>query len=177
LKSKKCRCGDTYYQYTTLQNRCPKCLSKRAKEAREKKERKELREGRERLKSLSDHLKDAQIPCNKYIRIRDKDDGCISCDKPANWGGQWHASHYRPRGNCSSLRFHPMNIHKSCSECNNFKSGNLIEYRIELIKKIGLENVEWLESQNRPYSWEIDDAKEIKALYREKLKELGYNGQ
>lgn len=143
------------------------------KEAKQAKvERKANKEAKEKLKTKSNHLSDCQTACNKVIRIRDRDDGCISCDKPSTWGGQWHASHYRPRGNCSSLRFHSMNIHKSCSECNNHKSGNLIEYRIGLIKKIGFKNVEWLESQNRTYSWDVDDVKELKVYFRKMAREL-----
>jgi len=65
-----------------------------------------------------------------------------------------------------------MNIHKACSECNNFKSGNLSEFRIKLIGKIGLEMVEWLESQNQPYQWDLEDIKEVKAYYKEQLKDL-----
>lgn len=170
-------CGNEYEKFNSTQKVCgPKCALEcgrtASQKAAKKRLRKETKEGREKLKTRSDHAKDTQTDCNKYIRLRDKDDGCISCDKPAGWNGQWHASHYRSSGNCSPLRFHPMNIHKACSECNNFKSGNLSEYRISLIKKIGLENVEWLESQNRAYTWEIDDLKEIRKYYKEKIKLL-----
>jgi len=104
----------------------------RGKEKQLKLDRKALRERKVALKPLSHWLGLAQTACNAYIRRRDENDGCISCNKPSTWGGQWHASHYRPSGNCSPLRFHPMNIHKACSECNNFKSGNLSEFRIKL---------------------------------------------
>jgi hypothetical protein len=113
-----------------------------------------------------------QKSCNEFIRARDKHLGCVSCDKPSTWQGQWHASHYRPSGNNSALRFHEMNIHKSCSECNNFKSGNLTPYRIVLIDKIGLSNVEYLENHNELYKWTLDDLKEITQYYKDKLKAL-----
>ena len=162
-----------YPPFTTTQQACsPRCAMTLVTQAKEKKARQELREGRQRLKTKSDWLKEAQVPTNAYIRERDRDEGCISCDKPASWGGQWHASHYRPVGNCSALRFHEMNIHKACSECNNFKSGNLVEFRIGLIKKVGIANVEYMESQNQAYSWEIDDAKEVKVYFKDKLKAL-----
>ena len=70
------------------------------------------------------------------------------------------------------MRFHEMNIHKSCSECNGPKSGNLLFFRASLVKMIGAEYVEWLESQNQPYTWEIDDIKDVKQYYKDKLKAL-----
>jgi len=156
-------------EYAQAQNR--KAVERQRK-AIEKQQRHETREAKEQLKTRRDYLKETQSVCNSYIRERDKLEGCISCDKPANWQGQWHASHYRPTGNCGALRYHEMNIHKSCSECNNHKSGNLVEYRIKLIQKIGLKNVEWLESQNDPYKWDVDDVKEIKAYFKAKKKFL-----
>lgn len=180
-RARKCReCGDPYQPKWPNQRVCSvNCaiLYTRKQEAKkqekqEKEQRKETRARKEKLKTRSDWLREAQAVCNKHIRERDKDEGCISCDKPSSWGGQWHASHYRPTGNCSPLRFHEMNIHKACSECNNYKSGNLTEFRIMLIKKIGAENVEYLESQNQAYSWDIEDVKDVKQFYRDKLKAL-----
>ncbi len=185
LKEKKCRwCGDSFTPWNFLQVNCsPTCAIKYIQDRREKGllrveraatklKRAETRKRKEKLKTRSDWLKLTQAPCNAYIRQRDILDGCISCNKPSTWGGQWHASHYRPSGNCSPLRFHPLNIHKSCSECNNFKSGNLSEFRISLIKKISLETVEWLESQNQPYQWDVDDLADIRKHYNEQFKLL-----
>ena len=45
-------------------------------------------------------------------------------------------------------------------------------YRVNLIKKIGLEWVEWLEGPHDPIKYTIDDLKNIKLTYRAKLKEL-----
>lgn len=63
-----------------------------------------------------------------------------------------------------------MNVWKACSVCNSWKSGNLTSYRIKLVEKIGNEWVEWLEAQNMPYTWEIDDLKEVAEYYRGLLK-------
>lgn len=168
----KCRCGAEYVKYTSLQNRCPKCLAERVRKAREKKERKEHREAKERVKPRSAWLTSAQTACNQYIRERDKEYGCISCDKGPDWGGQWHSGHYRPAGNNPAIRYHPFNVHKQCSVCNNHKSGNLVDYRENLVGKIGIDAVEWLETQNQPYKWETEDLKEIKAYFKEQLKLL-----
>ena len=55
---------------------------------------------------------------------------------------------------------------------NNFKSGNSIDYRIHLIEKIGIDRVMFLEGPQEPVKWDIDDIKEIKAVYRAKWKQL-----
>ena len=85
-----------------------------------------------------------QIEVNKYVRLRDKADGCISCDKPATWAGQFHASHFYSRGHSSALRFNLWNLHRACSQCNNHLSSNHEGYAPALVEKIGQERVDWL---------------------------------
>jgi hypothetical protein len=137
---------------------------------REKKARKELREAKAKSKPKSQHLKEAQAVFNAWIRYRDKGEPCISCGR--HHTGQIHASHYRSVGACPELRFEPLNVWASCAPCNNHLSGNIVEYRIRLVEKIGLERVEWLESKHEPKKYTIADAIAIKALYKAKLKEL-----
>jgi hypothetical protein len=129
------------------------------------------KERKEALKSKSDWLKEAQTACNAYIRERDGEI-CISCgtQKPEI---QFAAGHYKSRGSSPALRFHPMNIHSQCNQyCNLQLSGNISNYRPELIKKIGILQVEWLEGKHEAQHWTIDDIKEIKAHYKEQLKLL-----
>jgi hypothetical protein len=71
--------------------------------------------------------------------IRDKYAGCISCGVDlATWNGRWHGWHFRPAGNNKAVALNLLNIHKSCSECNNFKSGNLVDYQGKLVIRIGI---------------------------------------
>ena len=86
---------------------------------------------------------------NAYVRRRDQinesgDFVCISCGKlkPKN---QCNAGHFYSRGNYASLRFDLDNIHSQCIQCNMHLHGNLIPYRENLIKKIGLNRFEKLE--------------------------------
>lgn len=127
---------------------------------------------KEALKSRSDWAKEAQSEFNKFIRLRDCDLGCISCDKGSAWVGQWHASHFRSVGAATAVRFNEYNVHKSCSVCNNHLSGNISQYRPRLIEKIGLERVEFLESQNHAARYSIDYLKRIKEIYSRKYKRL-----
>ena len=64
------------------------------------------------------------------------------------------------------MRFEELNTHKQCMPCNSHLSGNLINYRINLIKKIGLEAVEWLEGPHKPKKYTIENLKEIRDKYR-----------
>ena len=107
---------------------------------------------------------------NKYIRERDKNLPCISCGH--THGRQFHAGHFKPAGANPQLRFNELNVHKQCSICNNYKSGNLANYRINLIKKIGLQNVEALESDKSVKKYSEQDYKDIIVTYTEKLKNI-----
>ena len=116
-------------------------------------------------------IKAAQVACNGYVRLRDAQKPCISCGRFHD--GQYHAGHYLSIGSCASLRFHAeFNIHKQCSVCNNHLSGNQVHYRVNLIDKIGLAHVEWLEGKQEVQNWSIEDLQEIRSYYKEKLAEL-----
>jgi hypothetical protein len=124
----------------------------------------------EKLKTVSNWASEAQKAVNLYIRVRDKGKQCISCDKPDR--GVRNASHYRSAGACSQLRFNTFNIFASCYKCNCQQSGNLLEYRIRLIKKIGAEKVEWLESQNEVTRYSIEYLKRVKRIFNKRAKHL-----
>jgi len=112
----------------------------------------------------------AQKAFNAYIRQRDDKEPCISCQR--HHGGQYHAGHYRTVGAAKQLRFNEDNCHKQCAPCNNHLSGNLTEYRINLIKKIGLEKVEALESNSDIKRYSIEEYQAIEKRYKDKLKAL-----
>ena len=175
---KKCKgCGLGFEPSRPMQSVCsPVCALEhtrnKSKASKEKKQRAKTRTARELLKTRSDFLKEAQTEFNKFIRLRDEGLPCISCDKPDNGQHQRHASHYRSSGNNPVLRFDEDNCHSSCSTCNSHLSGNLIEYRIRLIKKRGQSVVDRLEGPQPPAKWTIEGIKAIKAKYRQLTKDL-----
>lgn len=116
-------------------------------------------------------LKQAQIAFNAFIRERDKNQGCISCDKGLNWHGQWHAGHFKTTKARPDIRFNEDNCHKQCSVCNNFLSGNIDEYRPRLLDKIGTERLLAL-TLNKVKRYECEELKSIEQLYKRKLKDL-----
>jgi hypothetical protein len=120
------------------------------------------------LKTTQDWLKEAQTIFNKFIRLRDTGLNCISCGQKIN--GVKHASHYLSSGGHSAVRFHEDNVWVSCYKCNVMLSGNQIEYRKSLIKKIGVERVEWLEENgSKVKKWTIDELKELIRIYKNKV--------
>jgi hypothetical protein len=181
LKPRKCRvCGVVFERQRSMQAVCsPACAAEHArklsaqKAARAKRDdRKSLRQALEKAKTRGTHLKELQAAFNAFIRARDANEPCISCDRPATWDGQWHASHYRSVGSTPELRFNEFNVHRSCSICNNFLSGNIGSYRPRLIAKIGLERVEWLEGNHPPQKLTLAEIQELKAHYRAKVREM-----
>ena len=152
----------------------------KAKQAKQKaqeatKERVQHAKAKEAVKPKGQHAKEAQESFNAFIRERDKDLPCISCGR--HHQGQYHAGHYRSVGSSPELRFEPLNVHKQCAPCNNHKSGNVVEYRISLVKRIGSDKVEWLEGLHEPKRYSIEDLKAIKAHYRARLRDLKKSAQ
>jgi hypothetical protein len=116
-------------------------------------------------------IKKAQTAFNAYIRARDAGLPCISCGVPDGQGKR-NACHYRPAGINTALRFEESNVHGGCERCNTYQSGNLVEYRIGLKRRIGADKVEWLEQNHEIKKWSIDELKAIEAEYKRKLKEI-----
>lgn len=133
-------------------------------------ERAELKKRKQALKSKSEWLKEAQAAFNRWVRLRDKGLPCISCgntrgDNDLLTGSRIDAGHYRSVGSCPELRFEPLNCNAQCVKCNRNLSGNAVDYRIGLIKKIGQEGVDYLEGPHEPKKYTIDQIKDIKDHY------------
>lgn len=143
-----------------------KTAHKRTKEAREqkKKERQERKARKEKLKDRKWYEKKAQKVFNAWIRERDKDQPCISCQIYKN--SKINAGHYRTTKAAPHLRFNEGNCHLQCEQCNTYLSGNIGEYRINLIKKIGIEEVERIENDHTIKKWTIEELKEIINKYK-----------
>ena len=188
VKQKSCKaCGEKFRPSLSTQKACSvKCaldLAKQpanqqvARKAIDQRERREIKVRKEKLKSRSDHLREAQAAVNEYVRLRDAHLSCISCDSmPSDQdlitGSRWDAGHYRSVGACPELRFEPLNIHRQCVKCNRNLSGNAVEYRIRLVKRIGADKVSWLEGPHSARKYTVEEIKTIKAEYRAKTREL-----
>lgn len=183
IKPKKCKapgCGNRFKPSMTTQKvcsvACALAMSKDSKaqkvaaKAITKRAREELKERREKLKSKSDHMRETQAVFNEWIRLRDAALPCVSCGR--HHQGQYHAGHYRTVGANPELRFEPLNVHKQCAPCNNHKSGDIVNYRINLVHRIGAEAVAFLEGPHEARRYTIEDLKVLKAKYKAMIKEL-----
>lgn len=147
----------------------------KAKKAIDQVERAELKQRKEALKKRGDYVREAQKAFNEFIRLRDRLAGhpCISSGRPLNWSGNAvDCGHYRSVGSAPHLRFDERNAHAQDKHDNRYLSGNAVDYRIGLIKRIGLEAVEALEADQTPRKYTIEDLKAITAHYRAKVREL-----
>ena len=181
-RPKKCRnaaCATKFIPQRLGQAVCsPACALATAPANREKARkslagigRREHRAAKERVKSRADHMRETQQVFNQWVRLRDAGKPCVSCGTTADV--QYAAGHFRPTGSNPALRFEPLNVHLQCNRnCNMAKSGNLGPYRIELIRRIGLEKVEWLEGPQDPKRYTIEDLKAIKAKYRALIRDM-----
>lgn len=133
-------------------------------------ERSEIKVRKEKLKTRADHMKDTQVAFNAWVRARDAEQPCISCGRFHQ--GKNDAGHYRTVASAPELRFEPLNCHLQCSPCNTHKSGDIVNYRISLVQRIGADKVEWLEGPHEPKKYTIDDLKALTAHYRELTREL-----
>lgn len=150
-------------------------MAKKAERAAAKRVKAIAKEGRandaklrESMKSKQQLLKEAQAAFNEYIRWRDRGLPCISCGKPPNTGFHkgMDAGHYRSVGSAPQVRFHEANVHAQCVSCNRDKAGNAVEYRINLIKRIGITLVEEVESIDKVQKLSHDDIRAIRDRYR-----------
>jgi len=170
-------CKDKFEPKVFLQKNCLKnddCIKAELeikKKIHNKSWNKEKKERKEALKTNSDYVRELQVVFNKFIRLRDKEKGCISCDKPLNT--KFDAGHFYSTGSYPELRFNEDNVFGQCVFCNQHKHGNLIEYGLNLPKRIGLDKIlELRKLINVPKKYTIDELKGLKVLYKLKIKQL-----
>lgn len=145
--------------------------SSRAKEKQARARRAETKQRKEAIKTKGDWLKEAQAAFNRYIRVRDMRKPCISSGRPLEqeaFGGGYDCGHYRSTGAAPHLRFNVFNAHGQSKHDNRYLSGNVVDYRIRLIKRIGLERVERLEQDNTDRRFTVDYYKRIKSIFGKK---------
>ena len=185
-KPRCCRiCKEMFQPRKALQNVCSfECevklgiiMAERSKKRREQAERvaevasrKIIRMKLEKLKPLSWYADKAQRAVNAYIRARDAGQPCISCGR--HHAGKWNAGHYISRGASPALRYHHDNIWLQCEPCNTNKSGNQIEYRKNLLLKIGQARLDWLEGPHELPRWRKEDYLRIEAEHKQLFKDL-----
>lgn len=123
-------------------------------------------------KPLGELLRLAEIVFNKWIRNRDRNElfpdyfFCIACSKQKPIE-ESDCGHFKPKS-FSSLRFNEFNTNAECQKCNREDPNHLIGYRENLIKKIGLEQVEALEAVkfSEEHRWDREELLDIIKRYK-----------
>lgn len=177
VKDKTCKiCGSKYLPRSSFQLVCGYDCAYEYSKIHLKKESKKLQDNhikklKQGLLTHGDYIGILQTVFNTYIRTRDKNEPCISCG--CTNSNKWDAGHFYPT-TFSYLRFNEDNVHKQCSMyCNMKKRGNLHEYRIRLIEKIGIEKVNWLEeNRHKKLDLTIQEIKDLIKVYKMKISEL-----
>lgn len=166
-------CKTAFVRRSMTHKACsPECAVTLAQSARMKLEKRKDAETRIRLKTRAQLAAEAQTAANAYVRARDAHLPCVSCGRPANWDGQWHAGHYRSTGARPDIRYDLANIWRQCSPCNLHLSGNLIGYRAELVRRVGQAEVDRLEGPAQGEKLTRDELIELRARYAKLAREL-----
>jgi hypothetical protein len=170
----RCRnCKEKFEPKNFLQKFCfnPECVNVWVTTEKEKQWKKKKAKLKVELMTKKDYEKILQQLVNKFVRIRDKGQPCISCQKPIK--GKMDAGHLYSVGNYPSVRFDLRNISVQCIPCNQFNGGNIHEYRKNLIKKIGItefEELDRLAHQAKQYT--VQEIKDLITEFKEKTKNI-----
>jgi hypothetical protein len=173
-------CGREFLPFQSTQKVCPtlrcaKGYAQAQRKAKEKAERESFKARKERIKTIPDLIKEAQREFNAYIRERDRGQACICCGRPlgqGDVGGGYDCGHYRSTGSAPHLRFDERNAHAQNKQCNRWGAGRAVDYRVGLVRRIGMPAVDALEADNRTHKWTREELIAMKAHYRDKRKEL-----
>lgn len=175
IKQKKCKnCKELFTPFKTTQIVCSVDCSiqyqkeKKAKDtAKKNRERKRLLT--EELMTYSDWKQKLQKVFNQYIRLRDINRGCVSCDKPLQ-NRKFDAGHFYPT-TYEGLRYNELNVHGQCVPCNRNLHGNIHEYRKRITNRITKEELKWLdENRHVRLDLKVYEIKELINIYKEKIK-------
>lgn len=171
MKARKCKyCKSTFEPVAFLQKNCfePDCVTAWIQETKDKAWQKKKAKLKADLMTIQDYIKLAQQVFNKFIRLRDAGENCISCNKKPL---KENAGHFYNANNHWNVRFNEHNVHLQCEYCNTYLHGNLIEYRENLINKIGFYKFSILKHEsNKTRKFTTEELKEIIKEYKQKIK-------
>ena len=170
------KCKEKFEALHFNQKYCTKteCFEEWINKAKAVQWKKKKRRMKEELKTTSDYVKEAQKWVNKYVRLRDKDKGCVSCGTPLV--GKYDAGHFFSAGGHASVRFDLRNINAQCVFCNQHLHGDLYNYHKELLKRIGSEEFNKLEQRSKGvHKHDKEELKQLIKEFKQKCKEIENN--
>ena len=150
MKCKQCKVKfqPKYFnqKYCMINDECIKAHVESAKKVQIKVKKKENQVKKLELKPKSYWLAILQKEINQIIRLIDKDCPCISSNRPYRSDDQ--AGHFYSVGSTPALRFNLLNLWSQSIKDNMHNSGNLLNYREQLVK---LDIIDLIEAERLKY--------------------------
>lgn len=198
-KTRKCKvCKAVFAPMKAMQQVCGfgcaielgVAAKKKAQRMEQIKERRADKVKRESQKTRGQWLAEAKTAIQRFRRLDELSmgSGCMSCGRSQKevqgtdgWkpGGAWDGGHYMSKGARPELALEPLNIWLQCKSCNSgshyhARKGYTVNasFRVNLIERLGIHQVEWLEGPHEPNHYTVDELKTIKKHYQELAKEL-----
>ncbi len=176
---KKCRhCKKPFIpRHSTLERHCwdKRCLASEAmlkvqeqQDMQAKKSKERLNQWKFDLETVQSLTKKAQAIFNTFIRLRDAGKECVSCGKLLQ--GKFDAGHYYSSGGHKAVTFDERNCHGQCVYCNRHLHGNLLNYQIGLVQRIGEEVFNLSEVAHQTRKFTKSELREIIEIYKEKCR-------
>jgi len=181
----KCKCGNEFRQYSTLDKICPNCKIKAIKQQKTAKVSKypyqiqkfnsgdKTKPKRQKTDFQKAKAK-AWLWFSRYIRLKYSKNGvcrCYTC-------GKFHdikkmdAGHFITRSKTATF-LNENNCRPQCMGCNRFQQGRSYDFEQNLIEEIGKEEVENLKELAKTEVHRTEqDYLEIAETYRIKVKQL-----
>jgi hypothetical protein len=171
MKQKKCKvCQELFIPIQFAQTACGyKCAIIHSKNLKLQKELKDWKAEKailkDKLKTLGQYEAEAKKSFQKWIRMRDDKQPCISCGIQQT--DLWDGGHYKKAEIYSGVIFDENNCHRQCRKCNRFLNGNELNYRQGLIQRYGIEFADQIEqkaNETRNYKFSKEEliAKKLK---------------
>ena len=179
MKQKKCKvCKVSFIPVQFAQIVCGyPCAMIHSKNLKQQKEQREWKQDKavlkDKLKTLSQYEADAKKSFQKWVRMRDNKQPCISCGVEQT--ELWDGGHYKKAEIYSGVIFDTHNCHKQCRKCNRFLNGNELMYRQGLIKRYGIEYADAIElkaNETRNYKYTKEELIGKKIKFDILIKEL-----
>jgi hypothetical protein len=179
MKQKKCKvCQEFFTPIQFAQTACGyKCAIIHSKNLKLQKEQKEWKAEKailkDKLKTLGQYEAEAKKAFQKWIRMRDDKQPCISCGIQQT--DLWDGGHYKKAEIYSGVIFDENNCHRQCRKCNRFLNGNELNYRQGLIQRYGIDFADQIEqkaNETRNYKFTKEELIAKKLKYDILIKEI-----
>ena len=107
-----------------------------------------------------------------YIRIRDADNGivsCVTCGKTKHYKDGMHCGHFQSRRH-KATRWNEKNCHTQCAGCNTFNQGEQYIHAKYIDNRYGNGTAQELEQLARTsVKWSIHELETMIEMYQKKV--------